>query len=139
VEHWTDLLAIRDVIDRYATALDQRDWEHLRSCFTVDCHANYERFGSWTEREPFVAWLDSIHRDLGPTLHRITNHQIEVDRDRAMATSYLDALLQLRQQDQDLLHVVGKYVDELVRTQGGWRISDRRVETFWRRRETQSQ
>jgi 3-phenylpropionate/cinnamic acid dioxygenase small subunit len=138
VEHWTDLLAIRDVIDRYAIALDRRDWEHLRRCFTEDCHADYERFGSWTEREPFVAWLDSIHRDLGPTLHRITNHQIEVDGDRAMATSYLDALLQLRQHDQDLLHVVGKYVDELVRTEGGWRISDRRVETFWRRRESQS-
>ena len=135
---WNDVLAIRDVIDRYAAALDRRDWEHLRSCFTADCHADYEGFGKWTEREPFVAWLDAIHRDIGPTLHRITNHQIEVDRDRARATSYLDALLQLRQQDQDLLHVVGKYVDELIRTEEGWRISDRRVETFWRRRDTQT-
>jgi 3-phenylpropionate/cinnamic acid dioxygenase small subunit len=136
VERWNDVLAIRDVIDRYATALDRRDWDHLRSCFTTNCRADYEGFGSWTEREPLVAWLDTIHRELGPTLHRITNHQIEVDRDRARATSYLDALLQLRQQDdQDLLHVVGKYVDELIRTDEGWRISDRLVETLWRRRE----
>jgi ketosteroid isomerase-like protein len=128
-------VAIRDVIDRYATALDRRDWDHVRSCFTADCHADYERFGRWTEREAFMEWLETLHRDLGPTLHRITNHQIEVDGDRARATSYLDALLQLPHQDRDLLHVVGKYVDGLVRTEGGWRISDRRVETFWRRRE----
>jgi 3-phenylpropionate/cinnamic acid dioxygenase small subunit len=138
VERWNDVLAIRDVIDRYAAALDRRDWQHLRSCFTPECHADYEGFASWTEREPLVAWLDTIHRDLGPTLHRITNHQVEVDRDRARATSYFDALLQLRQQDQDLLHVVGKYVDELVRTHEEWRICERRVETIWRRREKQT-
>jgi 3-phenylpropionate/cinnamic acid dioxygenase small subunit len=138
MDRWNDMLAIRDVIDRYADALDRRDWDHLRSCFTADCRADYEGFGRWTAREAFVAWLEAIHRDLGPTLHRITNHQIEVDRDRARATSYLDALLQLRHQDQDLLHVVGKYVDELIRTEEGWRISDRRVETFWRRREKQT-
>jgi 3-phenylpropionate/cinnamic acid dioxygenase small subunit len=129
-------LAIRDVIDRYAIGLDLREWETVRSCFTADCHADYERFGSWTEREPFVASLDVIHRDVGRTLHRIANHQIKVHGDRAIATSYLDALLQVRKGDHDLLHVVGRYLDEVIRTEDGWRISDRRVETFLRRWES---
>ncbi len=135
MEHWNDQLAIRDVIDRYASALDLRDWENVRSCFSADCHADYERFGSWKERDRFVAWLEAIHGDVGPTLHRIANHQIRVHGDRALATSYLDALLQLPHEDHDLLHVVGKYLDEFIRTEDGWRISRRRFETFLRRRE----
>ncbi len=133
MQQWNDQLSIRDVIDRYAAALDVRDWEDVRSCFTANCHADYERFGSWTEREPFVAWLDAIHRDVGRTLHRIANHQMRIHPDRATATSYLDALLHVRHGDHDLLHVVGTYVDELVRTEDGWRISRRRFETFLRR------
>ncbi len=135
MEHWNDQLAIRDVIDRYAVALDLRDWESVRSCFTTDCHVDYERFGSWTERDRFVAGLEAIHRGVGPTLHRLANHQIRVHGDEAKATSYLDALLQVPDEDHDLLHVVGKYLDELIRTEDGWRINRRRFETFLRRKE----
>jgi hypothetical protein len=136
--YWHDVLEIREIIDRYAVGIDVRDWELVRSCFVPGCHADYGRAGSWTAREPFVAWLDEIHRDVGPTMHRITNHQIHVDEGTATATSYFDALLQVEHGEHDLLHVVGTYDDELVRTDDGWRITSRRSDNFLWRRESRN-
>ena len=129
-----DVEAIRAVLDRYATAVDRRDWALMHTCFTEDCCADYGQAGAWTAREPFVTWLDEIHRDVGPTMHRITNHDVHVDGDVARATCYFDALLRVEHRGFDLLHVVGSYVDALVRTPDGWRIADRRTENYlWRR------
>jgi hypothetical protein len=138
MEHWPDVLEIRDVIDRYATGVDRRDWEQVRGCFTPDCRADYGRSGAWTERDPFVAWLDQIHREVGPTLHRMTNHQVRVTGDDAAATSYLDALLHVEHRGHDLLHVATIYTDELVRTAEGWKITARRADNFLWRRENQT-
>jgi ketosteroid isomerase-like protein len=136
---WQDVLAIRDVVDRYCVGIDRRDWDLVRSCFTADCDADYGRSGRWHEREPFVAWLDEVHRDVGPTMHRLTNHQVHVEGDVATATSYLDALLHVEHRGFDLLHVIASYADELVRTDDGWKIASRRVDDFlWRRESTTS-
>ena len=136
MEVWHDVLEIRTVIDRYATAIDRRDWDLARTCFTDDCTADYGRAGSWDGREAFVSGLDEMHRDVGLTMHRITNHDVHVDGDRATATSYVDALLRVEHRGFNLLHVVASYDDELVRTVEGWRICARRCETYSWRRET---
>lgn len=136
MEVWHDILEIRAVVDRYATAIDERDWELVRSCFTEDCHADYGRSGSWVGREVFVTALDEMHRDIGPTMHRMSNHDVRVDGDTAVATSYLDALLRVEHRGYTLVHVVARYADDLSRTADGWRIRRRRCETYlWRREE----
>ena len=40
--HWEDVLAIREVIDRYCLGADRRTWDLVRSCFTPECAADYE-------------------------------------------------------------------------------------------------
>ncbi|MDA8048252.1 MAG: nuclear transport factor 2 family protein [Actinomycetota bacterium] len=136
---YDDAAAIRDVIDRYATGVDRRDWEMVRSCFSEDCSADYGHAGKWDEREPLVAWLDQLHRDVGPTMHRMTNHHIDVDGDQASATSYLDAVLKVQHKGFDLLHVLTIYTDRLRREDGEWRIWSRGAENYmWRREQTTS-
>src|SRR5437763_11132612 len=130
MKDWHDVLDVRDVIDRYGAGIDRRDWELVRSCFTPDCHADYGRAGSWRTRDALVEGLTDMHRDVGATLHRLTNHRVEVDGDVARASSYLDALLQVEHRDHDLLHVAATYADELMRTDEGWKIATRRTETF---------
>jgi 3-phenylpropionate/cinnamic acid dioxygenase small subunit len=137
--HWADVLEIRDVIERYATAVDRRDWELVRSCFTADCVADYGRAGRWSDLETLVTGLENMHRDVGPTMHRVGNCRVDVDGDAARATTYLDALLMVEHRGFDLLHVVATYEDELVRIADGWRIASRRIETFlWRREQKTS-
>jgi hypothetical protein len=38
---------VADVLVRYATGIDRRDWALLRSCFTDDCEADYGEIGGW--------------------------------------------------------------------------------------------
>ena len=135
MESWHDVLEIRGVLDQYAVAIDRRDWERFASCFTDDVHADYGRSGIYTSRDAFVAAFDEMHRPVGPTLHRVTNHDIVVDGDTATATSYFDAVLRVEHQGFSLLHAIGTYTDELRRTDDGWRICRRRVETVVHRRE----
>ena len=132
--HTEDVVAIREVIDRYALGIDRRDWAMVASCFTDDCTADYGRSGRWTERYTFMSALAEMHAAVGPTLHRMSNHMIEVDGQGATAVSYLDALLKVEHRSFDLLHVAAVYADALIMRVGEWKITERRVEPFlWRR------
>lgn len=39
--------AASDLLIRYATGIDTRNWDLLRSCFTDDCEADYGDVGQW--------------------------------------------------------------------------------------------
>lgn len=106
----------------------------MASCFTEDCRSDYGRSGTFESRAALVAWLEETHREVGPTLHRLTNHRIAVDGEQAAATCYFDALLRVEHRGHDLLQVVGTYADRLRRTEAGWQITARTTENFlWRR------
>jgi ketosteroid isomerase-like protein len=138
MDSYQDVADIREVIDRYATGVDRRDWEMVSRCFTADCSADYGKAGQWIGRDALVTWLDELHRDVGPTMHRMTNHFISVDGERATATSYLDALLKVEHKGFDLLHVLTIYTDSLRRDDGEWRISSRHADNYMWRRENSS-
>lgn len=133
---WHDVLAIRSVLDRYASGIDRKDWELFASCFTDDVQADYGRNGRYSGRDVLVEAFDLMHRPpVGATLHRITNHDIRADGDTARAISYFDAVLQAEHKGFQLLHVMGTYTDELRRCDDGWRISRRAAESIVHRRE----
>lgn len=115
---------ITDVLIRYATGIDMRDWEAFRSCFTSDCHADYGDAGVFTDVDSLAEFMTSSHEPMGPTFHRITNVAVEIDGDRATARSYVDAVL-LAPDGATGVNPIGRYHDDLVRTSGGWRIARR--------------
>jgi 3-phenylpropionate/cinnamic acid dioxygenase small subunit len=117
---------IGDVLLRYATGIDRRQWDVFRSCFTDDCLADYGDIGTWHGADEITEWMRTVHDPCGPTLHRITN--IVVDQgggDRASSRCYVDAIV-FGPEGSGGAHAVGYYEDELVRTGDGWRISRRR-------------
>jgi 3-phenylpropionate/cinnamic acid dioxygenase small subunit len=120
------LADIEDVLVRYATGIDRRDWTALRSCFTDDCHADYGDTGEWHSGDEITEWMRVIHEQCGHTMHRLTNIVIEPDGlERATARSYVDAIV-MGPDDVNGAHAVGYYDDELVQTDGEWRIARRR-------------
>ncbi|KPI00430.1 hypothetical protein OK074_5863 [Actinobacteria bacterium OK074] len=116
---------VADVLVRYATGVDRRDWDLFRSCFTDDCEADYGDIGSWHDADSFTAWMDRAHRRGGRSLHRVTNETVTPHATGATARCYLDALV-LTADEQAAVHTVGYCDDELVHTADGWRISRRR-------------
>ncbi|KHO20184.1 polyketide cyclase [Mycolicibacterium setense] len=121
----SDREVIVDVLIRYATGIDRRDWPLFRTAFTDDCVLDYGDIGCWTGVDAVTEFMDQSHAMAGHTMHRLSNHAIAVDGDTATARTYVDALI-MAQDNTSGVNAVGFYDDELVRTAGGWRIARRR-------------
>jgi 3-phenylpropionate/cinnamic acid dioxygenase small subunit len=122
-----DRTEIHDVLVRYATGIDTKDWARFRTCFTRDVHADYGDIGVWNGVGAITDWMADTHRDMRATNHMITNIAIELSADGASAhaTSYVHAVLVLAADRAHSVDAVGSYSDTLVRTAEGWRISSR--------------
>jgi 3-phenylpropionate/cinnamic acid dioxygenase small subunit len=123
----SDREQISDVLIRYATGIDSRDWNLFRTCFTPDVKADYGEVGAWNDVEGITQYMEATHKDMASTNHMISNIAIDQRHDEATATSYVHAVLALTEDPPAWVDAVGKYVDEFVRTPDGWRI---RARTF---------
>ncbi|AMO61477.1 bile acid 7-alpha dehydratase [Mycolicibacterium phlei] len=115
---------IIDVLVRYATGIDSRDWDLLRSCFTDDATFDYGPIGLWSNPDSLTRYMKGAHS--GPSMHRLTNFAITVDGDTATARTYVDATV-MGPGGVGAVENFGWYDDRLVRTPDGWRIAFRRT------------
>jgi len=116
---------VTEVLFRYAAGIDGRDWDLFRTCFTEECEADYGAIGVWHGAEEITAWMRDTHAPVGPTMHRITNPVVTPGAERATARCYVDALVMFADNTSGT-RSVGYYDDELVPTDGGWKIARRR-------------
>ncbi|MGE2717260.1 nuclear transport factor 2 family protein [Mycolicibacterium litorale] len=121
----SDRQDIADVLTRYATGIDRRDWALFRTVFTDDCALDYGDIGTFDGVDAVTEFMDKTHAMAGHTLHRLTNFAIAVDGDAATARTYVDALI-FAPDNSSGVNAVGFYDDELVRAPDGWRIARRR-------------
>ncbi|MBX6388825.1 MAG: nuclear transport factor 2 family protein [Frankia sp.] len=120
-----DQAEISEVLLRYATAIDRKDWELLRTCWTDDLRADYGGL-VFDGPDAIVRYMTEAHREMGDTRHQLSNFVIKVDGDRATASSYVHAVLMVRPKDRNAwIDAIGGYDDVLVRTPDGWRIKER--------------
>jgi 3-phenylpropionate/cinnamic acid dioxygenase small subunit len=128
-DHRADRQDIGELLVRYASAIDLRDWDLFRTCFTPDCRADYQGIGAWDDLDGLAGFMVEVHRAMGPTQHRISNAAIAVTGDRASARTYVD-MVGLAPDGASGVNALGWYDDELVRTGDGWRIASRRYTTM---------
>jgi len=125
-----DRAAIADVIVRYATAIDRRDWELFRTCFTPDCGSDYGSIGGWNDIDGLTEFMTTAHAGMGHTMHRMTNNVVALDGDVASGRTYVHVILQLdRNNPGSVYETFGFYDDSFVRSADGWRIAQRNFTT----------
>jgi hypothetical protein len=122
-------LAIHDLLIRYATAIDTKNWALLRSCFADDCTVRYGG-RHWHDPETLVAHFAAAHNPLDESMHRVLNIAVDApsdDKTVVSARSLCDALLiRVGAGGGDVLQVWGIYTDRLRRIgDDDWRIADR--------------
>lgn len=132
---------VTDLLLRYAWAIDSKDWELLRTCFTADCLVVYGNGDSpypggarrFRSRDELVDYMERTHQPLDGSLHRMSNIQVTpTDPGAATAISYGDNLLVLRTHpDGPFYESAGHYADELLRQDGLWRITTRQYTRVW--------
>ena len=116
---------ISDLLVRYATGIDRRDWTLFRTIFTDDCELDYGVIGVWNGVDAVTDFMKQVHAMAGHTMHRLSNQAITVDGDKAAARTYIDGLI-MSGDNNSGVNAIGFYDDEIVRTDVGWRIARRR-------------
>jgi 3-phenylpropionate/cinnamic acid dioxygenase small subunit len=118
---------VAEVLVRYATGIDTRDWTLFRTCFADDCQLDYGAHGVWNDPDAFTEYFEKVHAPYGHSLHRITNHAVRFNSEGVTARSYFDAIVMFADNKQVQARAAGYYDDDLTRTDQGWKIANRKV------------
>jgi len=132
-----DRASISDVIYRYSTGVDGKDWALFRTCFADPLNADFTSTGVPAPRTfPLDTWIRVVQKTLSPyrvTQHFNSNVIIKVNGDEASAVVYLKARhFPLDDPDnKKIWDVGGYYTDRLVRTPEGWKIANVKFTQTW--------
>lgn len=127
-----ELLDRQDILDclhRYTRGVDRLDEDLLRSAYhpcAIDDHGVFRG-----PVEEFIAWAFAGHRDRHHgSQHYITNHTCDIDGDVAHTETYFVMVGRNRTGTPVTLHG-GRYLDQLERRDGAWRILHRVSMVEW--------
>ena len=125
-----DRIAAEDLLTRYATAVDRRDWEQYRSIFTADAEIDYTSAGGIAGTvDEIVEFLSTSLEMFEMTQHLVSNIDLEVDGDSATVTAMFNNPMRLP--GGDTWFTGGWYHHDLVRTPDGWHSRRLREESAW--------
>lgn len=124
-EELADRQQIVEVIDRYGTALDSKNYE----CFSEDARVYYGANGF--DREAAAEFCEATLSQYAFTQHLLGNYEVQIDGDLGSARTYLHATHVTPPEQGEVFVVGGTYIDELARRDGEWKISMRTLETKW--------
>jgi len=128
-----DRQEICDLLNRYCSSLDDRDWARLATCFTPDAIGLYGEEAGRKDGYPAIEQLcRTALEPLDSSQHLTGNHEIVISGDKAYARCYLQAQhTRAGTPGGDNLTLGGTYRDEIVRTPEGWRIRRRELHILW--------
>ena len=126
-----DHLAITALLNRYARAVDTKDWELYRSLFTDDAVIDYSSAGAIVgSRDEVVDWFSKNFGVIPWSMHYITNVEAEIHGDTATVRAMFYNPMQLPGMSE-MSACGGYYHHDVVRTAEGWRSRRLREENVW--------
>lgn len=123
-----DTRQIIDTLNLYGLVIDSQKWDLFDRVFAADVQADYNPPVRFANRQELKTTMAEFHAGLDGSLHRITNHQVVVDGDRANSISYVIVTLL---QGEEQFQMAGFYDDNWRRTAEGWRIGARLFRGSW--------
>ena len=133
-----DRLEIAETLCRYASALDARDYDLLRTVFANDVEATYGGREPMIGIDEVVDWIAGYGRQQAWQHHLVSVYRVSVDGDEATALTYVTAT-QAPSADPNVVSTTyGRYHDSLRRSGDAWRITQRRMDVVRRISRTES-
>lgn len=128
-----DRQEIRDLIAAYCRGVDRADYALVRSVYAEDGVDHHTGFSG--QADEYVAWLRVRTRAFTGMMHNLGTHTAHIDGDTAVAETYGTAHhWGTPSGDPELNFTSGfRYLDRLVRTPAGWRITERFAVREWTR------
>jgi SnoaL-like domain len=133
-----DRNSIRELIDQYAFCADTRDAQGQMAIFTMDTIFEVymdEKIPTPTQvligRENLFPVFDDLNQ-YQSTMHLNAQSTIKVNGDQASATTYCRAYhLKVDAGVQKLMIAGIRYFDKMVRQDGAWLFSERKLKVCW--------
>ena len=137
LQYLTDRAEISDVVNRYATGLDTHNWVLLRSIFLDEIDMDFSSVHMKPGRMNADAWVESarvLFAGFDATQHLSANHVHDIRGDEATCTSYMRAEhFVINNEGENYYTMGGYYVNQLVRTPDGWKLSGVNLNVTWNR------
>lgn len=134
-----DRMEITELVQRYATGVDLRDWKLFRSIFTdeIEVWLGSASAGEAALRrvnaDKFTERMSRVIGRFAVTQHLLSNHRIAVKGDEATCIVYMQARHFPCKEDasQAVWDLGGYYTRHLVRTAEGWKIAKYTLTVTW--------
>ncbi|WP_070157610.1 nuclear transport factor 2 family protein [Sphingobium phenoxybenzoativorans] len=132
VQNLSDREAIRQIMYAYSRAADTKDEavraKILSGIFVLDGTIEYG-FGTWTGVSEVIGALSRMTRPYSFTHHIISNDEIEIAGDTAVARYMVTGA---HGHDGRVFWAGARYTHDLVRTAEGWRLVKHKCVAGWR-------
>ncbi len=118
-----DRIALMDVMVKYGTAVDDREMDRYRSCFTDD--VTVVGYGPETMEgaDAYLAYVIDALKNFPGTQHLMGNQVIvSLEGDTAHVRTEVQATHFLKDDPDAIMTLWATYVDDMVRDDGQWRI-----------------
>jgi ferredoxin len=127
-----DRQQISDVLYRYASSVDYKDFATLRSLFTDDAHGVYMTVADLTGADEIVKWIDGMTADKAWQHHKLTVYHIDfTGPDEASTLTYHTSHQTDAGDESEVTLIVARYRDKLRRVGGSWKITEKIMEPGW--------
>jgi len=131
----TDMLdrqAITDVLYRYASSIDHKDYDGLRAVLADDARAKYgDR--DWMEGADAIV---AFNREYGARQawqhHLLSVYHIDITGDAASTLTYHTSHQTSADDPTTVRVIVARYYDQLRREEDGWKIASKEMKVGWR-------
>jgi ketosteroid isomerase-like protein len=120
------VLRIQQLAARYALAVDSRDLPMLASLFVPDVQVGSSRSG----RQALESWYAEALRSVGPTIHLLANHSVEVEGDVARGVVYCREEVQSLNSEEWRIGML-QYWDDYRQVEGTWLFQRRQVRRWY--------
>jgi hypothetical protein len=132
-----DRFRIQDLLYREARAIDERDWELWRSCYTEDADIDWRENGAIRDRRDAAgAWLASVCENfpLPAYQHFVTNIEMRIDGDSAQTRQLQLIPISLASPGGGRqIAFSGIWFEDTLRREGrAWKIATRLEKLAWR-------
>lgn len=126
-----DHIEITAALDRYAEALDGRQWSLLADVFSETVEADYDGWRG-SDLATLTAFIRSHLDPCGPTQHLFGNYRIAVTGDRAQSQVYVRAFhIGVGPHKGKTYEMGGEYTDHWERSEAGFRSVRRSLKVIF--------
>ena len=123
---------IVDLLLRYASSIDAKDYVTLRSLFTEDIHAQYGEDVIVDGGDALLRWIDDMTKTATWQHHLLTVYHVDfVSETEAKTLTYHTSHQTTSDAPDRCRKIVARYYDTVRKVDGRWLIADKYMQVGW--------